>query len=113
MKDEQLLRYSRHILLPEIGINGQEKLLSSSVLIIGLGGLGSPASMYLGASGVGRITLVDFDTVELSNLQRQIIHHTKDIGRNKVDSAKDKLRDINPDIEIMTATNVNDNQLFN
>lgn len=100
MKDEQLLRYSRHIMLPEIDIRGQEKLLKSTVMLIGLGGLGSPVSMYLAASGVGHLMLVDFDTVELSNLQRQIIHTTDDLDRPKVASAKDRLLALNPECNI-------------
>jgi adenylyltransferase/sulfurtransferase len=100
MNDAELLRYSRQILLPEIDIQGQEKLLAARVLIVGLGGLGSPVAMYLAAAGVGRLTLVDFDRVDLSNLQRQIIHETKDIGRLKVESAKERLRRLNPTIEV-------------
>ncbi len=100
MNDEQLLRYSRQIMLPQIDVAGQEKLLASRVLIIGLGGLGAPVSMYLAAAGVGHLILVDFDTVELSNLQRQIVHSTADIGRAKVDSARDNLLRLNPDIKI-------------
>lgn len=99
MNDQQLLRYSRHILLPEIGIEGQQRLIDASALIIGLGGLGSPASLYLAASGVGRLTLCDHDTVDFSNLQRQIIHRTASIGQPKVDSAQAALRDINPEVE--------------
>lgn len=99
MNDQQLLRYSRHILLEEIGIEGQQRLLDARVLIIGLGGLGSPAALYLAASGVGRLTLCDHDTVELSNLQRQIIHRTSSIGQPKVGSARDALYDINPEVE--------------
>ena len=88
MNDQQLLRYSRHILLPEIGIEGQEKLIAAHALIIGAGGLGSPAAMYLAASGVGTLTICDNDTVDLTNLQRQILHRTASIGMNKVDSAR-------------------------
>jgi molybdopterin/thiamine biosynthesis adenylyltransferase len=99
MNDQQLLRYSRHILLEQIGIEGQQRLLDARVLIIGLGGLGSPAALYLAASGVGRLTLCDHDTVELSNLQRQIIHRTSAIGQPKVGSARDVLHDINPEVE--------------
>lgn len=102
MNDQQLLRYSRHILLPEIGIEGQQRLLDASVLIIGLGGLGSPAALYLAASGVGQLTLCDHDNVDLSNLQRQIAHRTNAIGLPKVDSAAATLRDINPDISCIT-----------
>lgn len=99
MNDQQLLRYSRHILLEEIGIEGQQRLLEAKVLIIGLGGLGSPAALYLAASGVGQLTLCDHDTVELSNLQRQIIHRTSAIGQPKVASARATLHDINPEVE--------------
>ncbi|BBI98500.1 adenylyltransferase [Ferrigenium kumadai] len=99
MNDQQLLRYGRHILLPEIGIEGQQKLLDAKVLIIGLGGLGSPAALYLAASGVGKLTLCDHDTVDFSNLQRQIIHRTSTVGEPKVASAQAVLRDINPEVE--------------
>ena len=100
MNDEQLLRYSRHILLPEIGIEGQEKLIDSHALIIGAGGLGSPAALYLAASGVGNLTICDNDTVDLTNLQRQILHRTASIGMNKVDSARDALAEINPEVHV-------------
>lgn len=99
MNDEQLLRYSRHILLEEIGIEGQQRLLESHVLIIGVGGLGSPAALYLAASGVGRLTLCDHDTVDFSNLQRQIIHRTGMVGQPKVISARAALHEINPGVE--------------
>lgn len=99
MDDRQLLRYSRHILLNEIGIEGQERLLNSHVLIIGMGGLGSPAALYLAASGVGRLTLCDHDTVDFSNLQRQIIHRTGMVGQPKVISAQATLHEINPEVE--------------
>jgi adenylyltransferase/sulfurtransferase len=102
MDDEQLLRYNRHIMLPQLGIEGQQKLRDAHVLIIGLGGLGSPASMYLASAGAGQLTLVDDDTVELTNLQRQIVHRSKNIGEKKVDSARDNLLEINPDINITT-----------
>jgi len=102
MDDEQLLRYSRHIMLPQLGYEGQQKLLNAHVLIIGLGGLGSPASMYLSSAGVGQLTLVDHDSVELTNLQRQIVHRNQNIGTTKVSSAKKNLTDINPDIKINT-----------
>lgn len=97
MKDELLLRYSRQILLPQIGIEGQQKLLDAHVLIIGLGGLGSPVAYYLAAAGVGELTLVDHDKVDLTNLQRQIIHHSDRIGTNKAFSAKHTLQDLNPE----------------
>ena len=99
MNDQQLLRYSRHILLNEIGIEGQQRLLQARVLIIGLGGLGSPAALYLAASGVGQLTLCDNDTVDFSNLQRQIIHRTSTVNQPKVDSAQAVLHDINPEVE--------------
>jgi len=99
MTDDELLRYSRQILLPELDIEGQERLRRSRALIIGLCGLGSAAAMYLAAAGVGRLTLVDFDKVDLSNLQRQIVHRTLDIGQFKVDSARDTLLALNPLVE--------------
>lgn len=101
LNDEQLLRYSRHILLPELGIDGQQKLLAAHVLVVGAGGLGSPVSLYLAASGVGRITLCDHDKVDLTNLQRQIVHHTDSIGTQKVDSAQRTLARINPEVEVV------------
>jgi molybdopterin-synthase adenylyltransferase len=101
MNDAQLLRYSRHILLPQIGIDGQQRLLDAHVLVIGVGGLGSPVAMYLAASGVGHITLVDPDTVDLTNLQRQIVHTTDTVGRSKIDSAAQQLKALNPEIEII------------
>jgi molybdopterin-synthase adenylyltransferase len=100
MNDEQLLRYSRQMMLPEIDAAGQERLNNSRVLLIGLGGLGSPVSMYLASAGVGQLVLVDFDKVDISNLQRQIVHTTPDIARLKVESAKDHLQSINPEINI-------------
>ncbi len=102
MNDDQLLRYSRQIMLPQIDVEGQEKLLASRVLIIGMGGLGSPVAMYLAAAGVGHLVLVDDDVVELSNLQRQIIHSTNDIGLNKVESAKETIQNLNSEIKITT-----------
>jgi molybdopterin/thiamine biosynthesis adenylyltransferase len=99
MNDQQLLRYSRHILLKEIGIEGQQAWLAARVLIIGLGGLGSPAALYLASSGVGHLTLCDDDTVELSNLQRQIIHRTGAVGQTKVISAQAVLHEVNPEVE--------------
>ena len=100
MNDEQLTRYSRQILLPQIDFDGQQTLMDSHVLIIGLGGLGSPVAMYLAAAGVGKLTLVDDDEVELSNLQRQIIHSQQDIGRTKVDSAADSLHALNDSVQL-------------
>ena len=99
MNDHQLLRYSRHILLDEIGIDGQQRLIDAKVLIIGLGGLGSPAALYLAASGVGQLILCDHDTVDFSNLQRQIVHRTAAVGQPKVVSAQSTLGDINPEVE--------------
>lgn len=97
LDDTQLLRYSRHILLPEFGVEGQERLRAARVLVIGAGGLGSPIALYLAAAGVGTLTLCDNDTVDLTNLQRQIVHRTAAIGRPKVASARDTLATINPD----------------
>jgi adenylyltransferase/sulfurtransferase len=100
VNDDQLLRYSRQIMLPAVGIEGQERLRSARVLIVGLGGLGSPAAMYLAAAGIGTLLVADFDAVDLSNLQRQILHTTGRIGAAKVDSARETLRAINPDVAI-------------
>ena len=100
MNDEQLLRYSRQIMLPDVDLDGQEKLLAARVLIVGLGGLGSPVAMYLAAAGVGHLTLADFDTVDLSNLQRQIAHTSARIGANKAASAAQNLRELNPEVDI-------------
>lgn len=100
MNDDQLLRYSRQIMLPAVGIEGQERLLEARVLVIGLGGLGSPVAMYLAAAGVGSLMVADFDTVDLSNLQRQIIHSTERIGMPKVDSALQSLRALNPESQL-------------
>lgn len=96
----ELVRYSRHLLLPEVGLAGQERLSSARVLLVGAGGLGSPVALYLAAAGVGHLGLVDFDTVDLSNLQRQILHGTRDVGRPKLDSAVDRLRDANPHVHV-------------
>lgn len=100
MNDDQLLRYSRQIMLPQIDIAGQEKLLSAKVLIVGAGGLGSPVAMYLAAAGVGHLVIYDDDSVDLSNLQRQIIHHTADIGLDKVISSANTLKNLNPDVKV-------------
>ena len=97
---EETARYSRHLIMPEVTADGQRRLKAARVLCIGAGGLGSPAALYLAAAGVGTIGIVDFDDVDLSNLQRQILHGTKDVGRSKLESARDRLRDINPDIDI-------------
>lgn len=102
LSDEQLLRYSRQIMLPDVEINGQETWLNSSVLVLGLGGLGSPVAMYLAAAGIGELVLVDDDEVELSNLQRQIAHHSKRIGQPKVDSARNTVAALNPDVKVRT-----------
>jgi adenylyltransferase/sulfurtransferase len=102
LSNEEIARYSRHLIMPEVGMEGQRRLKAASVLMIGTGGLGAPVGMYLAAAGVGRIGIVDFDVVEASNLQRQIIHGTRDVGRPKIESARDRLRDINPHIEIET-----------
>ncbi len=100
LSHEEILRYSRHLLMPEVGLEGQKKLKAASVLVIGTGGLGSPVAMYLAAAGVGRIGLVDYDVVDFTNLQRQIIHGTSRLGDRKVLSARDRLLDINPDIQV-------------
>jgi len=97
---DEILRYSRHLLIPEVGLEGQRKLKNSSALIIGTGGLGSPVALYLAAAGIGRIGLVDYDTVDSSNLQRQVIHGTSTVGKLKVESARDKLLDLNPSIQV-------------
>jgi len=100
--EEQIKRYARHIILPEVGGKGQEKLLNSKVLVIGAGGLGSPAILYLAAAGVGTIGIVDFDVVDLSNLQRQIIHNTERVGTPKVESARRTVEMLNPDVKVIT-----------
>ncbi len=102
LTNEEVKRYSRHLIMPEVGVAGQRKLKAGSVLCIGAGGLGSPAAMYLAAAGVGRIGIVDFDVVDFSNLQRQIIHGTPDVGRTKLESARDRLTAINPHIDVQT-----------
>ena len=100
LSNEEILRYSRHLIMPEVGMEGQLKLKQARVLCIGAGGLGSPLALYLGAAGVGTLGIVDFDVVDFTNLQRQVIHGTSDVGRKKLDSAADTLREINPNIEI-------------
>ena len=102
MNDNQLLRYSRHILLPKIGYEGQEKLTQSHALIVGAGGLGSPAALYCAASGVGKLTICDFDIVDLTNLQRQIIHTAQSVGINKAVSAQQTIYEINPEVVVQT-----------
>lgn len=99
--DEQITRYSRHILLPEVGGKGQKKIAKARILIVGAGGLGSPAALYLAAAGVGTLGLIDNDVVDLTNLQRQVIHHTPDVGRPKVVSAKEKIEALNPDVTVV------------
>jgi len=112
--NDQIYRYSRHIILQDVGGAGQKKLLAAKVLLVGAGGLGSPAAMYLAAAGVGTLGLVDFDRVDLSNLQRQLLHRTKDIGRPKLDSAEETLNALNPDVKVnkhqvvLTSDNVMD-----
>ena len=100
LEREELLRYGRHLLLPEVAIDGQRRLKAARVLIVGAGGLGSPAALYLAAAGVGTIGLVDFDIVEVTNLQRQLLHGTSDVGRSKLDSARDRLADVNPHVKL-------------
>jgi len=100
MIDDDRVRYSRHLIMPEVGVEGQRRLKEARVLCIGAGGLGSPAALYLAAAGVGKIGLVDFAAVDLSNLQRQILHGTKDVGRSKLESARDRLHDLNPKIDV-------------
>jgi len=102
LTEEQLERYSRHILLKDVGAAGQKRVLDGKVVLIGLGGLGSPVALYLAAAGIGTLGIVDGDAVELSNLQRQVIHHTPDIGRAKVDSVKEKITRLNPDVRVQS-----------
>lgn len=99
--EDQLQRYSRHILLKDVGVEGQERIMEGKVLVIGAGGLGSPIGLYLAAAGVGQIGVADFDTVDLSNLQRQVIHFTPDVGKRKADSAKEKMNALNPDVKVV------------
>jgi adenylyltransferase/sulfurtransferase len=100
LSNDEILRYSRHLIMPEVGMEGQLRLKNASVLLVGTGGLGAPLGMYLAAAGVGRMGLVDFDVVDFTNLHRQIIHGTKDVGRKKLDSAADTIADINPNVKI-------------
>src|SRR3954470_23241622 len=100
LNPEERLRYSRHLIMPEVGAEGQARLKAAKILCIGAGGLGSPVALYLAAAGIGKIGLVDFDTVDLSNLQRQVLHGTKDVGKKKIESARDRLHDLNPNVEI-------------
>jgi adenylyltransferase/sulfurtransferase len=101
LTEEQVLRYSRHIIMPQVGSSGQRKLMEAKVLILGAGGLGSPVALYLALAGVGTIGIVDFDIVDLSNLQRQVLHHTKDVDRPKVESAKETIAEYNPDVKVI------------
>ncbi len=101
LSNDEIRRYSRHLILPEVGMAGQKKICSTSVLCIGAGGLGSPIAMYLAAAGIGKIGLVDFDTVDFSNLQRQLLHGTSDVGRPKAESARDTIQDLNPNVEVV------------
>src|SRR5881296_2003739 len=100
LSKEEVLRYSRHLIMPEVGMEGQQKLKAARVLCIGTGGLGSPLALYLAAAGIGTLGLVDFDVVDFTNLQRQIIHSTSDVGRSKLDSAAEKMQAINPHVRI-------------
>ncbi len=101
LSNEEILRYSRHLIIPEVGIEGQQKLKAAKVLLVGTGGLGAPLGLYLAAAGVGKIGLVDFDIVDYTNLQRQVIHFTSDVGRRKIESASEKMKAINPYVEIV------------
>ncbi len=112
MNDNQLLRYSRHILLPQIGYEGQDKLIQSHALIVGAGGLGSPAALYLAAGGVGKLTICDYDNVDLTNLQRQIIHTTQSVGLNKALSAQQTLQAINPEVVVETVREKSTEEAF-
>src|SRR2546425_3683938 len=98
LSNEEILRYSRHLIMPEVGMEGQLKLKAAKLLLVGTGGLGAPLGLYLAAAGVGRIGLVDFDVVDYTNLQRQVIHGTSDVGRKKLDSAIDRMHEINPHV---------------
>src|ERR1035441_3358858 len=100
LNNDEILRYSRHLIMPEVGMEGQLKLKQAKVLCIGAGGLGSPLALYLAAAGVGTLGIVDFDVVDFTNLQRQVIHGTSDVGRKKLDSAADRMREINPFVRI-------------
>src|SRR5580700_7263145 len=100
LSSNEIARYSRHLIMPEVGMDGQKRLKAASILLIGAGGLGSPLGLYLAAAGIGRIGLVDFDVVDFSNLQRQILHGTPDVGRPKLHSARDRLAAINPEVRL-------------
>jgi adenylyltransferase/sulfurtransferase len=99
--NDEILRYSRHLIIPEVGMEGQRRLKDARVLMVGAGGLGSPIGLYLAAAGVGRLGIVEFDTVDVTNLQRQVLHGTRDVGRKKVESARDRIRDVNPHVEVV------------
>src|SRR5213078_1883403 len=101
LNNDEIRRYSRHLILPEVGLAGQKKICSTTVLCIGAGGLGSPIAMYLAAAGIGKLGVLDFDTVDFSNLQRQILHGTEDVGRPKTESAKDTIQRINPNCDVV------------
>src|ERR1700685_4557542 len=101
LNNDEIRRYSRHLILPEVGLAGQKRIKATSVLCIGAGGLGSPIAMYLNEAGIGKLGIVDFDTVDFSNLQRQIIHGTADVGRSKAESARDTIQRINPNVEVV------------
>src|SRR5437660_5470995 len=100
LSSEEVARYSRHLIMPEVTLEGQKRLKAARILLIGAGGLGSPLGLYLAAAGIGRIGIVDFDVVDFSNLQRQVLHGTPDVGRPKLQSAKDKLQAINPEVKL-------------
>src|SRR5512147_2229156 len=102
LSNDEILRYSRHLIMPEVALEGQQRLKAARVLCVGAGGLGSPLALYLGAAGVGTLGIVDFDVVDYTNLQRQILHSTPDVGRPKLDSAAEKLRAMNPYLELKT-----------
>src|ERR1043166_2408255 len=116
LSNEEVLRYSRHLIMPEVGMEGQQKLKAARVLCIGTGGLGSPLALYLAAAGVGTLGMVDFDIVDFTNLQRQILHHTGDVGRPKLQSAAEKIKAMNPEVELrpfeMRLTSQNALELF-
>src|ERR1022692_614862 len=101
LSNDEILRYSRHLIMPEVGMDGQQKLKAAKVLLIGAGGLGSPLALYLGAAGVGTLGIVDFDVVDFTNLQRQVAHGTKDVGRTKLDSVRSRLADMNPEVKVI------------
>src|SRR6267154_4755181 len=100
LSQQEVARYSRHLIMPEVGMEGQKRLKAAAVLLIGAGGLGSPLGLYLAAAGIGRIGLVDFDVVDFSNLQRQVLHGTSDVGRPKLHSARDRIREVNPNVQV-------------